>query len=131
MLAEFRPEMIDVDLRLRFPRGSMGVALEGVGSSTTASSFSTRIDSIDPVLSLANGDVETATLAMSCCILAIFSSTTVISWSHCGIVSWRKVNALEMSDMLDRLVVCSVRVVSDGVRARSSSSQCRSVICAR
>lgn len=101
--------MTEGDLRLRLPSGLKGVAGFGwVVPSTTASSFPGRIDSMDPVFPFSNGDVDSEALEISSCMLVTFSSTFLISWSHCGMVSCKKVNALVMSDMVGEVVVFSV-----------------------
>lgn len=103
---EARPDVTDGDLRLRLPSGLNGnVPFDGIVSSATASRFPGRIDSIEPVFLRPNGDVGTEILATSSCMLATLSCIFAMSWSHCGIVSCRKVNALVMSDMLGKLVV--------------------------
>ena len=65
---------------------------------------------MDPVFPFPNGNVDTETLEISSCMLVTFSSTFLMSWSHCGMVSCRKVNALVMSDMVGKVVVCRVEL---------------------
>lgn len=73
---------------------------------------------MDPVFAFPNGDVDIETLVVSSCMLETFFSTFSMSWSHCGIVSSRNVNAWVTADMVGEVIVCRVELSVVGFLVR-------------